>query len=251
MYEQSAIDVLFLEGKLEEAAAKYYEAARNGSPRCAFNYGYCLLRGRGVKTDYKRAAEYFAYAKNQKGGEAEYNLALMAMHGYGMSRDFKRAIAYMRESAELGCVEAQLYLGMAYTLGAVFEPEISAICLIPYHKAEYIPDDEFLLGGAVDMEAEEEARMSVISSDDREAFEWFRMAAHSDPTYAEDLVARGQFMYAKCYLDGFGTHYDRTKGARLMLLAGKNGSREAVEYLEANGHITQLLLEEKKEKRTR
>ena len=251
MYDKLKADVAYLRGDTALAASMYLEGAREGDSVAAFNYGYCLLHGIGTDYNPSEAKSFFAFARDMEGGESCYNLAMLYLHGEGVRRDYKEALRYMKISASRGCVEAQLYLGMAYTLGAVFEPEISAICLIPYHKAEYIPSDEFLLGGAVDMEAEEEARMSVISSDDREAFEWFRMAAHSDPTYAEDLVARGQFMYAKCYLDGFGTHYDRTKGARLMLLAGKNGSREAVEYLEANGHITQLLLEERKEKQSR
>ena len=196
-----------------------------------------------------RIVEFFSYSRGRRGGEAEYNLASMCMHGLGMKRDFRRAISYMRDSAELGCVEAQLYLGMAYTLGAVIEPEIVSISLIPYHKAEYRFDESMLLyGDTVSMQEEEEARMSVISADPAEAFEWFRLAAHNDPTYTAELVAKGQFLYAKCYLDGFGTQYDREKGARLMLVAGKSGSAEAVQYLEANGHITQFLLEEKKEK---
>lgn len=250
MYEHSTADVLFLDGKHEAAAKAYYEMARGGSARAAFNYAYCLFRGIGVKADYKKAAEFFSFAKNRDGGEAEYNLAVMSMHGQGVARDFKRAVEYMRDSASLGCIEAQLYLGMAYTLGAVIEPEIILISLIPYHKAEYATDPSMLLNGSyADMEQEEEMRMSVISADAREAFEWFRLAAHGDTTYAEQLVARGQFLYAKCYLDGFGTEYNKERGARLMLLAGKSGSQEAIQYLEANGHITQFLLDEKKEKR--
>ena len=67
------------------------------------------------------------------------------------------------------------------------------------------------------------------------SFEWFKCAARHDPTYCADLVAKGQFLYAKCYLDGLGTDFDRVKGTRLMLVAGKSGSAEAVNYLTENG----------------
>lgn len=247
MYEHSKIDVMFMAGDYEGAAEMYLEAARGGSIRSAFNYGYCLLNGYGVDYDPERAFEFFSYAVNMKGGEAAYNLAVMTMRGMGCKRDYRRAISYMRDSAELGCVEAQLYLGMAYTLGAVIEPDIVSISLIPFHKAEYRTPDDMLLAGEVgDFEADEELRMTTISADAREAFEWFRLAAHNNPTYTADLVAKGQFMYAKCYIDGFGTQFDKDKGARLMLVAGKSGSAEAIEYLETNGIRPELLLDEGK-----
>ncbi|MBQ8720242.1 MAG: sel1 repeat family protein [Clostridia bacterium] len=244
MYEHSKIDVMFMDGEHERAAKLYLEAAREGSIRSAFNYAYCALGGYGMPYDPTLAFEFFSYAVNMKGGEAAYNLAVMTMRGLGCKKDYKRAIAYMRDSAELGCVEAQLYLGMAYTLGAVIEPDIVLISLIPFHKAEYRTPDDMLLSGEVgDFEADEELRMTTLSADAREAFEWFRLAAHNDPTYTANLVAKGQFMYAKCYIDGFGTQFDKNKGNRLMLVAGKSGSMEAVEYLETNGIRPETLLD--------
>ena len=247
MYEHSKIDVLFMNGEYESAAKMYLEAAKNGSTRSAFNYAFCLLNGYGTQYDPEGAFEFFSYAVNMKGGEAAYNLAVMTMRGVGCKKNYKRAISYMRDAAELGCVEAQLYLGMAYTLGAVIEPDIVAISLIPFHQAIYRTPDDMLLAGEVgDFEADEELRMTTIIADAREAFEYFRLAAHNDPTYTAELVAKGQFMYAKCYIDGFGTQHDKNKGNRLMLVAGKSGSMEAIEYLETNGIRPEMLLEEGK-----
>ena len=57
----------------------------------------------------------------------------------------------------------------------------------------------------------------------------------------EELVAKGKFLYAMCYVDGLGTDFDRDKSVRLMLLAGKSGSPEALTYIAEHGLVTELL----------
>ena len=148
----------------------------------------------------------------------------------------------MRLSAAKGCVEAQLYLGMAYTLGAVIDPDVTSISLIPYHTPEYRSDTYLLTGLADESQVEEEeARLAVVKQDPRAAFECFRAAARHDPTYVEELVSKGKYMYAKCYADGFGVEFDRDRSARLMLIAGKSGSEEALLYLAERGVTREML----------
>ena len=232
MYDNSVAKVAFMNGDYTKAAQMFYEGARDGDLNAAFNYGYCLLHGLGVERNFKEAKSFFAFASELEGGEAAYNLAVMYISGIGVAKDFRRAADYMRASAALGCVEAQLYLGMAHTLGAVIDPDVTSISLIPFHTPEY-RSEIFLLegdGSYHDVE-EEEARLCVIKYDPHAAFGYFRDAARHDPTYVKDLVAKGKYMYAKCYADGFGVDFDRDKSTRLMLIAGKSGSREAVGYL--------------------
>lgn len=237
-------DVLFMRGDYEAAAKMYHEAALDGDVRASFNYAYCLLYGYGVERDPGEAKSFFAYARDLEGGESCYNLAIMYMHGDGVKVNYSEAVRYMRISAELGCIEAQLYLGMLYTTGYVVEPDIIGISLIPFHKPIYRSKDTFLLVGDVEFaELDEEARFSVVSADARMAFEWFRQAAYHDPTYVGELVSKAQFLYAKCYIDGLGTDFDRVKGTRLMLAAGKNGSADAVSFLAENGIVKEALLD--------
>ena len=61
-------------------------------------------------------------------------------------------------------------------------------------------------------------------------------------------MAKGQFLYAKCYLDGFGTEYNRERGLKIMLLAGANGSPEAAGFLAEQG-VPMALLEDVRKKR--
>ena len=235
MYEKLVADVKFIEGDYETAAEMYLEGARDGDAWASAGYAYCLWRGLGVDYDPKEAKSFFAYAIESDSGEAAYNIAMLYLHGEGVPRDYKKAYEYMCISADKGSIEAQLYLGMAYTAGTMFEPDVIGICTIPCHKPEY-RDDRFLLEGDIpDFEEDEAARCEAVKQDARRAFECFRTAARHDPTYVEELSAKGKYLYARCYVDGLGTDFDRDKSVRLMFLAGKSGSAEAIAYIAENG----------------
>lgn len=246
MYEKLVADVKYLEGDYASAAEMYLEGARDGDALASFNYGYCLWRGRGVNYDPTAAKSYFAFARDVGDGEASYNLAMLYMHGEGVLRDYKRAYDYLCRSSDDGCIEATLYLGMLYTTGYMLEPEIIGISMIPYHKPEYLSELNFLTGDVPDLAADEDARASVARPDARRAFECFMRASRHDPTYVEELVAKGRFLYARCFIDGLGTDADWHKGARLMLRAADSGSADAAIYLAENGISRELLAPEKK-----
>lgn len=251
MYVKSTADVLFLHREYERAAALFLEGAEGGDAGASYNYGYCLLHGIGVEKNPALAKSFFGFARYMEGGEACYQLAMLYLHGVGIERNYKTAVEYMRESAERGCVEAQLYMGVLYTTGCVFEPDVSGILMIPFHKPEYRDRTLALVGDIPDLAEDEELRFSVVTADSREAFEWFRTAAHHDSTYAQELVAKGQYLYAKCFIDGMGTEINRDRGERLMLAAGKSGSAEAVAYLQENGVTVERLLAAAKRDRNR
>ena len=242
MYEKGKADVEFLKGNHDVAREMYLEGAREGDALASFNYAHCLLNGIGGTYDPALAKSYLSFARDMEGGESCYQLAMLYLHGEGVPKDFAKALSYMRISAESDCVEAQLYLGMAYTIGCMFEPDVIGISMIPYHKPIYRNNDDFLLTGEVEDPESEDARFAVIRADAREAFEWFRRAAMHDDTYVAELVAKGKFLYAKCYLDGLGTEFNRQKGVRLMLGAGRSGSADAVAFLSANGVPPELYL---------
>jgi TPR repeat protein len=232
-----------MSGEYETAADMYLEGAREGDSLASFNYGYCFLKGLGRQYDPAEAKTYFSFARNMDGGEAYYNLAMLYLHGDGVKCNYKLSFEYMRDAADLGCVEAMLYLGMVYTTGAMFEPDIIGISMIPFHKSEYRDFSAPLIAGYVpDFEEDEEKRYSVVAPDAREAFLYFRLAARQDPTYVGELVAKGKFLYAKCYLDGLGVEFDRKKGVRLMLMAGKAGSADATAFLGEHGISPEMLL---------
>ncbi len=238
MYEKSIADVAFMEGDFERAAEMYLEGARDGDAMASFNYGYCLWRGFGVKKDSSEAKSFFAFAREMDGGEPAYNLAVMYIKGDGVRKDYKKAVEYMTLAASKGCIEAQLYMGVAHTQGCVFDPDIAGICMIPCHKPEYESALPELTGDVYDydeLEKDEDLRYTAVKQDGRAAFEYFQAAARHDPTYVEELSAKGKFLYARCYVDGLGTDFDREKSIRLMALAGRAGSTDALLYFAQNG----------------
>jgi len=244
VYEKLVADVRFLDGDYESAAQMYLEGAREGDALASFNYGYCLWRGLGVEKNPAEAKSFFSFSREMEGGEACYNLAMLYMNGEGVLKDYKKAVEYLTLSANQGCIEAQLYLGVAHTSGCIFDPDIVGICMIPYHKPEYrrdLPELDGFVPDYSDFEMDEDLRYSAIKQDARAAFEWFKTAARHDPSYVEELSAKGKYLYARCYVDGLGTDFDREKSIRLMALAGKAGSEEAIMYFKENGITPEMI----------
>lgn len=231
MFDANRAKVLFIDGKYESAAEMFYEGACEGDAEAAFNYGYCLMHGYGVGKDLSAARSFYTFASGVV-GEAAYNLAVMYLHGSGVKRDYKKSYEYMHDAAEMGVIEAQLYLGVAHTIGTMFEPDIVSISLLPYHTPEYNAGALYLDGEVPDYEADEEDRIAAVRSDAISAFSWFRTAAKHSPDYVEELSVKGKFLYARCFLDGLGTEFNKERGDALMLLAAKDGSEEAMAYIQ-------------------
>ena len=230
MYDVKTGVVLFLDGKYEEAREHFYNGAAEGDAEAAFNYGYMLLKGIGGEKDPAGAKSFFSFAVGYI-GEAAYNLAIMYLHGDGVKRDYRKFIEYMTDAADMNIIEAQLYLGIAYTIGSVFEPDIISISRIPYHTAELRDPFALLDGDVPDMEQDEELRIRAVRFDPRTAFEYFKMAARHNGDYAEELAVPSKYLYARCFLDGLGTDFNLDRANNLMLLAAAEGSEEAMTYL--------------------
>ena len=229
MTDVKTANVLFLDGEYKRAAQMYLDGAKEGDAECAFNYAYCLYKGIGVEADPKSAKSFFVFAK-ERVPEASYNLALMYMHGTGVVRNYRTAIEYMTDAALKGVIEAELYMGVAQTIGTVFEPDVVLISKIPYHTAEY-GSTPLIEGDVRDTEIDEEERIRAVRLDHKSAFEWFRIAAKHPTDYVEDMARKSKYLYARCFIDGLGTDFNRDRGNALMLLAAKDGSEEAAYYL--------------------
>ena len=233
MFDILRANVLFLDGDHSGAAALYCEGAKMGDAEAAFNYGYCLLHGYGVPQDPKEAKSFFVYSSGLDGGEACYNLAVMYLHGVGIKRDYRKCYEYMRDAAELGCIEAQLYLGIAHTLGGLFEPDVVSISRIPFHTPEYQREGMYIEGHVED-DDEDDLRYAAVRFDPVLAHEFFREAARHGTDYVEEISAKSKYLYARCFLDGVGTDFNRDVANRLMLDAASCGSTEAIYYLETD-----------------
>lgn len=223
-------NVLFMDGRYGEAVKMYFDGAGDGDAECAHNYAYCLLYGIGTERDPAKAKSYFVFASGRV-PEASYNLAVMYLHGIGVKKNYAKSFEYMHSAARGGVIEAEAYLGMAHTLGTLFEPEVVCISLIPFHTP-IKREEQFLLEGDADFDEEDdEARCSAVRLDHHSALGWFAAAARHSSDYVEEFSAKSKYLYARCFLDGIGTDFNLKRGNELMLLAAKAGSDEAVYYI--------------------
>ncbi len=231
-------DAAFLEGDYEVAFWGYFEGAVDfGDARSAFNLAFMYHQGYHTPRNYVWARKYYHLASYHFGGEAKFNLALMNMRGQGGDTDYHTAYDLMRASAAEGCVHAQMYLGVAFTLGCIFDPvETECISLIPFPRIiKRDPSAMLLTGGGNDASIEDK-RFEVIEADGDDALEMFRLAAEQeDDTYIEREVGQAKFEIGRAIAEGLGSEYDPQKGYRLMETAAlTHDCKNAQRYLHKN-----------------
>ena len=209
----------------------------------ASNVGYMYHRGIAVVRDYKKALTYYTVASLNDGGVACFNMALMYIRGEGVDVDFKKAIELMKHSADLGCADAKLYLGIAYILGYVYDPiEIECISLIPFYRVIYRDraSSASLLEGAGYDQMLDNKRYEVIEADGNDAVKIYRklIIEHNDDPYAEKQCGTAEFMLGKAYIEGLGNLYNPKLGYRKIYNAAiQYNSAEAAQFLLDNKSI--------------
>ncbi len=225
----------FLRGDYRSAFSMYLSAAvREHHPEAAFNVAYMYYHGLYVPQSYSLSRRYYMAAQMLDGGAAQFNLALMCLRGQGGAADYHEAARYMKISAANGCINAQLYLGVAYTIGCMFDPqEIECLSLIPYYRVVE-RDAQLLLAG--DVMQLDDARFEVLEPDEQYATEMFAAAAaHKDTTYISEQVGAGQELLGHALIEGLGAVYDPEAGYKMMERAvEENGSVRAAMFLEQN-----------------
>ncbi|MBQ9080377.1 MAG: sel1 repeat family protein [Clostridia bacterium] len=243
-FESVYANALFLRGYHREAFDEYFKGAVDErDPMAAFNLAFMYHQGISVPRNYMMAHRFFLAASGLDGGEAQFNLALMYLRGQGVETDAKRAAEYMKTSAARQCVNAQLYLGAAYTMGYMFDPvDIECISLIPFYRVIERRRSELYLSGAGGDTRLEDQRYEVLEADEQYAVEMLEAAAgHKDTTYIDKQVGIAKQALGQAYIEGFGIDYDPKKGYKLLEEAAiRHGSAEAAMYLLKNGDTAKV-----------
>ena len=225
----------FTEGRYREALHVYEQGVKDGHTRAIFNYAYCLQYGYGTDPDPKRAFELYTYLRYEEEGDAAYNAGAMLVTGRGVPCDPQKGYEYMLTAAELGCIEAQLYIAMVRLTGCVGEPDIISLRRIPFHRPDE-PDCAFLLPPTPDEDGEYadelmDKRFEIVDADEYEAIRYIRMAARHKGDYTGAAVGNAEFLLAKCAEEGVGRMYDRNKAIELYIRAAEHGSFDAFKKL--------------------
>jgi TPR repeat protein len=237
VFDNITADALFLQGKHKEAFERYFYGATGlHDSRAAFDVAYMYHRGFHVPTNYPLARKFYRAAAALEGGAALFNLALMEIRGLGAPPDLRAAARHMEEAAAIDCIDAQLYLGTAYTLGCVFDPlNIECLSMIPFYRVISRTEQRLLWNGTGDPTLEDE-RYSVIEADEQAAVEMFERATrHRDDTYVSPQIGAARVAVGQALIEGFGMEYDPRRGYQLLERAAlENGSREAAAFLVAH-----------------
>lgn len=235
MFDMIKANAAFMDGKYKEAFDAYTQGAVVcHDPLAAFNLAFMYFQGYHSPVNYVWARRYFRRALGLETGEAHFNLALMYMRGQGGEVSMAEAFSLMKQSAACGCVHAQLYLGVAYTLGCLYDPvEISCLSRIPFPRVIKQEVCGLYLPGAGNSSTLEDQRYEIISADEYDAMEMFTLASEQeDDTYIEEQIGAAKYMVGQAMIEGFGAVYDPPKGYQMMKEAALiYGTKDAIRFL--------------------
>ena len=235
MFDMIKANAAFMDGKYKEAFNAYTQGALvYHDPLAAFNLAFMYFKGYHSPVNYVWARKYFHRALGLETGEAHFNLALMYMRGQGGDVSMADAFSLMKQSAACGCVHAQIYLGVAYTLGCLYDPvEISCLSRIPFPRVVKQEVNYLYLPGEGNKPALEDLRYEMISADEYDAMEMFTLAAtQEDDTYIEEQIGAAKYMIGQAMIEGFGAVYDPRQGYQMMKEAALTyGAKDAIRFL--------------------
>lgn len=100
--EYLALSLHEMNGRLEDAAQWYEQAALAGKRTSQYNLGSMYYQGHGVKQDQTKAAYWFEKAAEQGSANAQYSLGQMYEYGYGVDKDNEKSVFWYAKAAEQG-----------------------------------------------------------------------------------------------------------------------------------------------------
>ena len=240
-YKLYRANAAFLDGRYGDAIAEYQRGTQAEDAYAAVNLAYMYGEGVGVPRDLHTAASLYQSAIYLDEGVAAFNLALYYMRGLGVPTDLKKALSFMEKSAAQGCIDAQLYLGLAYLLGCVYDPvHIRGIHYIPTYHVVY-NQAEALLEGAVSDPALEDARWEIMSPDPaRSAYMYKKGVQEHDADEFARQVGDARYMLGQSMIEGVaGAPRPRAGYRHIEAAALYSGSKEARQFLCENAELAE------------
>lgn len=163
------------------------EAAAGGNTKALFEIGDRYMEGRGVQSDYTKAAEWYTLAADKGFAPAQYRLGNFAEKGLGVPRDLAKAKTYYQLAAEQGNASAMHNLAVLFAAGANGVPDNESAVMWFTKAAELgVKDSQFNL-------AILSAKGMGMRQDLEESYKWFALAANAgdkDAGQKRDEVAK-------------------------------------------------------------
>jgi localization factor PodJL len=162
------------------------EAAESGDPKAIFEIGSRYADGRGVASDMKTAAKWYAEAAGLGYAPAEYRIGNFYEKGIGVERDLAKAREWYIKAADQGNAAAMHNLGVLYAMGADGAVDNEAAVRWFEKAAELgVKDSQFNLGILA-------AKGVGMPQSLEESYKWFALVAKTgdkDAAAKRDEVA--------------------------------------------------------------
>jgi localization factor PodJL len=164
------------------------DAAAKGDSKALFEIGNNYMDGRGVTSDFVKAAEWYNLAADRGFAPAQYRIGNFYEKGLGLTRDLAKAKTYYHLAAEQGNASAMHNLAVLCAAGADgAAPDNEAAARWFTKAAELgVKDSQFNLGIL-------SAKGVGIPQNLEESFKWFAIAANAgdkDAAQKRDDVAK-------------------------------------------------------------
>ena len=89
--------------------------ANRGDPQAQYTLAHLYLKGQGgIEFDVEAAVKLFQRAADSGHQDAAFDLAVLYLNGSKVNMDRAKALHWLTRSAEMGQMDAQFMLGMAY-----------------------------------------------------------------------------------------------------------------------------------------
>lgn len=172
---------------LEAGPDALRDAAASGDTKALYEIGNRFMDGRGVSSDYAKAAQWYELAATRGFAPAQYRLGNFFEKGLGVERDLAKAREWYRQAAEQGNTSAMHNLAVLFAAGADGAPDNAAAAQWFNRAAEYgVKDSQFNLGILA-------AKGMGMAQNLEESYQWFALAANAgdkDAASKRDEVAK-------------------------------------------------------------
>lgn len=214
----------------EEAVFHTMKAANQGHPSSMFFAGVCLLAGKGMDRDEKKAVEFLLEAALSDVPGAKCMLGLCYYEGSGVTKDFFKSAELFSQAHEEGDIDGTFRLALAYYSGEGVSKNVARavqLCTEASTKghleATYRLGGWYLVGDA------------GLEMDKVKGIEYLSHAANKG-------FFQAAYSLSKIYIDGEGVAVDIPKGVELCRKAAEGGHDEAqyslgTFYVNGIGHL--------------
>lgn len=97
---------------------RFEKSCNDGDARACYNIGFFYELGKGVKQDFKIAADFYQRACNGNDAYGCFRMGFKHERGEGVAQDFKKSASFYQKACDSGISERACYnLGNLYSKG--------------------------------------------------------------------------------------------------------------------------------------